>query len=97
MPCHATNAKKKQWICMFMNVNLPILVHKVLQRDNMFQKFHFYLITKATFTFFKLEFWEICTTLKALAKGNLLDLFLGVIVCIYKVLMQIYYLCVTHK
>ena len=32
----------------------------VLQIDNMFQTFHFYLITKATFASCKLEFWEIC-------------------------------------
>ena len=38
-------------------------------QDKMFQRFHFYLITKATFAFFNLEFWEICTTLKSLAHG----------------------------
>ena len=40
----------------------------VLEIDNMFQIFHFYQITKAKFAIFKLEFWEICTMLKVLAK-----------------------------
>ena len=33
MPCQATNVKKGQWICMFMKVNLPILVNSFADRE----------------------------------------------------------------
>ena len=69
---------KKEWLCMLIKVNLPILVYSFADRQYFADRLYFYQITKATFAFFKLEFWEICTMLKVLAKWSLMDFFLGV-------------------
>ena len=59
MPCPETNVKKAMDVHVYEGklANFGIL----LQIDNMFQTFHLYLITKATFAFYKLKFWEVCS------------------------------------
>ena len=64
MPCPETNVKKAMDVHVYEGklANFGIL----LQIDNMFQTFHLYLITKATFAFYKLKFWEVCSNAQSL-------------------------------
>ena len=60
-----------------LKVNLPILVYSSADREYV-SDISFPSDNKGHIHFLKLEFWEICMTLKALTKWSLLEFFVSV-------------------